>query len=80
MSLIDMMSKFIKKYKQFYPNEEEIINKVTYGRRKFFVISRMTKNEILQSFQDDKYFGNKLKKSYSKNELVKVLKRYSGFF
>lgn len=71
---------FIRKYKEMYPFEEEIINKYTYGRRKMKVAKSMTKIDLTKAFHKHPQIGDKISSSMSKQQILQVLKRYSGFW
>ena len=70
---------FISKYKSMYPDEPDIISKQLYGRRKFKALGSMTKKELMEDFGSNKYFGHLINNKSTKEDIIKVLHRYSGF-
>lgn len=73
-------NKFIRKYKEMYPLEGETINKYTYGRRKMKVAKSMTKIDLIKASHNHPQIGVKISSGMMKQEILQVLKRYSGFW
>lgn len=70
---------FIQKYNNTYSDESKIISKQLYGKRKFAVLNSMTKKELIEDFDQNQYFGHLIKKNDTKENIIKILHRYSGF-
>ena len=73
------MKNFNHMYTKLYPNEPDLISREKYGRRKWKILRMMTKSQIISDYKDNKYFGNQINKTMTKEEILKVLKKYSGF-
>jgi hypothetical protein len=68
---------FRKFYVSMYPNEQNEVSKEMYSRRKFKVLRSMTKEQLLKCFSKNKEYGQYIKKSMTKTQILHVLKKYS---
>jgi len=73
------MSTFKKSYLEAYPNEPYIISREMYGRRKWKILRSMTKQQLIDDFKNNEYFGKEINQRMTKEQILTVLKKYSGF-
>ena len=73
------MTTYRSVYFKTYPDEPEVISREMYGRRKWKILRSMTKTQLLNDFIHNRDFGHEIDQRMNKDQILKVLKKYSGF-
>lgn len=68
---------FRSKYQEMFPDEDEVISKEMYGKRKWKVIRSMSDAQLKKAFSDHQQFGTKIRQASNREEMMRILKRYS---